>query len=241
MKKDKEEKLKKGAKDFAERFEPVMKSLAGKKEAEECTCGYEKGNGHSQVCPMYEVPPQPSGVEECDCAKGLIFYDEKGVVVFPHKIICTKCQSFKPSGNAERVEEWEEEWDSMYESKILNQYGSIFEKAVKSFIKRILQKQKEEWQKEQSGWDKLKQCPQCHTMKAFTTKVCFRCLDRNEAHQEEKDRIIEEVKKMRKETESIESLENMPMNQTNITELVKRACDTRQNKLIDAIIALLKK
>ena len=27
----------------------------------------------------------------------------------------------------------------------------------------------------------LKQCPQCHTMKLFTTNICYRCLDQNEA------------------------------------------------------------
>ena len=45
--------------------------------------------------------------------------------------------------------------------------------------------------KEMKGLNpKLKQCSQCHTMKLFTTKVCYRCLDRNEARRE----VIEMIK-----------------------------------------------
>lgn len=35
----------------------------------------------------------------------------------------------------------------------------------------------------------LKQCPQCHTMKEFSTHLCFRCLDINEARREVKGDI----------------------------------------------------
>jgi hypothetical protein len=35
-------------------------------------------------------------------------------------------------------ESWEKEFDGMYEAKLLNEYGSLFKKAVKDFIRKLL-------------------------------------------------------------------------------------------------------
>ncbi len=51
--------------------------------------------------------------------------------------------------------------------------------------------------------------------------------------------IIEWVKKQRKETNGIEDLEGEKINEKNIAELVKRACNLRENLVIDDFVAHL--
>ena|SRR3990167_8251656 len=48
--------------------------------------------------------------------------------------------------------------------------------------------------------DELKLCKNCHTMKRFSTDMCFRCLDRNEAIQEVKEELKKKIEGMRQET-----------------------------------------
>jgi len=79
--------------------------------------------------------------------------------------------------------DWEEIWEK-------NLMGEQHPDEIKLFIQQTLQEQKKKWQKERSGWNELKQCPQCHTMKVFTTKVCYSCKEKNDI----KEELIKRIK-----------------------------------------------
>jgi len=80
-------------------------------------------------------------------------------------------------------EDWEKKFDKLSDGQGLHYVcdGKTCncDDIVKSFIKELLKSEKEKWQKERSGWNELKQCPQCFTMKVFTTKVCYRCTEKS--------------------------------------------------------------
>jgi len=103
---------------------------------------------------------------------------------------CSNCKS-EFVGNpctAGEKEDWEKKFDKLSDGQGLHYVcdGKTCncDDIVKSFIKELLKSEKEKWQKERSGWNELKQCPQCFTMKVFTTKVCYRCTDRNDIREE---------------------------------------------------------
>lgn len=52
---------------------------------------------------------------------------------------------------------------------------------------------------------KLKQCPQCHTMKLFSTDICYRCLDTNEARRVAKLEVDQKI------TELLREFANTPL------------------------------
>lgn len=78
-------------------------------------------------------------------------------------------------------------------------------KELKGSRQRIIAQLREEVKREMvdEKLAELKLCKNCNTMKRFTTNICFRCLDRNEAREEVKDKIhadIQEIIKNAKAT-----------------------------------------
>lgn len=111
-----------------------------------------------------------------------------------------------PKHNGEQFEEQtKENWGMEEKFKIwLETRDDDFEldmwdfRILQDFINSLLKEERElgrsdmKEEYEEKRFSELKECPQCHTMKAFSTNICYRCLDRAEAMREGK----EEVKKM---------------------------------------------
>ncbi len=71
--------------------------------------------------------------------------------------------------------------------------------------------------------EELKLCPQCHTMKAFSTNICFRCLDRNEAREEVNKELVAKLEGMKeKEIDNLWALYREFCNRANQANMEKR-------------------
>ena len=61
-------------------------------------------------------------------------------------------KSFMPNGTElvkdKPAEDWEKEFDKLYEAELLNRYGSVFKKTVKDFIRQLLEKEEANWMAE---------------------------------------------------------------------------------------------
>jgi len=109
-----------------------------------CTCQYEPENGHSFVCPLYKE--KKFGEKE-----------ESGAT--QHDMECKGCDGVNCKNRPKPKEasglEWEEEFDELWSGGLKRKYGEGFvlycngcsgknEEKIKSFIKDLLKKQKEE-------------------------------------------------------------------------------------------------
>jgi len=112
------------------------------------------------------------------------------------KYICSHCSKEfvgNPCTAGER-EDWEEKILELPDFPNKEDLPLVHRNVAISFMRNLLKSEKEKWQKEQSGWNELKQCKQCFTMKAFTTEVCFRCTERNDIREE----LIKEIDALKK-------------------------------------------
>jgi len=125
--------------------------------------------------------------------------------------LCSKCRlmtnyppdyspNYSPKVNEKLDNDWQEleklyfewnEWEKL-EKLYFCDYKDIdeFMEDARVIVNSLLKSEKEKWQKERSGWNELKQCPQCYTMKVFTSEKCYRCLEANET----KKGLIKKIK-----------------------------------------------
>ena len=117
----------------------------------------------------------------------------------------TVCPSCFEKMTTQEPMEWQKQWEKecgflfqknlpeLPKNQIRVDTQGIIKNFIQSQIKQAEERHnqdctREEWvradEREKITFERLselKQCPQCHTMKAFSTNICFRCLDINEA------------------------------------------------------------